>query len=66
MGAITVDTKNKTRSFASERCVGCGLCVVKCEKQKALQLEAVPGYTPPEIQVGEGVGFLSGLSGRKK
>ncbi|OGP51801.1 MAG: hypothetical protein A2Y79_04545 [Deltaproteobacteria bacterium RBG_13_43_22] len=64
MGAITVDTTGKNRSFASERCVGCGLCVVKCEKEKALQLEAVPGYTPPEIQVREGFGLLSGLSGR--
>jgi Pyruvate/2-oxoacid:ferredoxin oxidoreductase delta subunit len=64
MGAITVDTKNKTRVFATERCIGCGLCVVKCEKEKALSLEAVADYKPPEIKIRQGRDLLSGLSGR--
>lgn len=64
MGAITVDTKGKTRVFATERCIGCGLCVVKCEKEKALSLEAVPDYKPPEIKIRQGRDLLSGLSGR--
>jgi len=64
MGAITVDTKAKTRSFAAERCVGCGQCVVQCEKEQALQLEAVPDYEPPKVVVREGRNVLSGLSGK--
>jgi ferredoxin len=64
MGAITIDTKGKTRSFAVERCIGCGLCVVKCEKEKALSLEAIPDYKPPEIKIRQGRDMLSGLRGR--
>lgn len=64
MGAITVDTKGKTRGFARERCIGCGLCVVQCQKEKALELEAVPDYQAPEIKVRKGMDVLSGLSGR--
>ncbi|MBW2624388.1 MAG: hypothetical protein JRD68_15875, partial [Deltaproteobacteria bacterium] len=53
----------KNRTFAAERCVGCGLCVVKCEEEQALQLEAVPDYEPPKIVVREGGNILSGLRG---
>jgi MinD superfamily P-loop ATPase len=49
MGALTVDTKSKTRAFAAERCVGCGQCVVTCEKNRAIELVPVPGYEPPKI-----------------
>ena len=49
MGALTIDTKNRTRAFASERCVGCGQCVVACEKNRAVELVPVPGYQPPKI-----------------
>jgi NAD-dependent dihydropyrimidine dehydrogenase PreA subunit len=49
MGALTIDTKNRTRSFAAERCVGCGQCVVACEKNRAVELVPVPGYEPPRI-----------------
>jgi len=49
MGAITIDTKAKTRSFEAVRCIGCGLCMVKCkEKENAIALEAVPGFKLPE------------------
>jgi len=62
MGAITIDTKAKTRSFESIRCVGCGLCVVKCkEKENAIQLEAVSDYKMPELKrrdmAGRALGF---------
>jgi len=66
MGAITVDTKGKTRAFQSERCVGCGLCVVQCEKEQALSLKAVPDYEPPVLKIRESErrNVLSGLSGQ--
>jgi Pyruvate/2-oxoacid:ferredoxin oxidoreductase delta subunit len=63
MGAITIDTKNKTRGFAAERCIGCGLCLVQCEKEQALTLKPVPGFEAPEIKIRPGRNFLSGLSG---
>jgi Pyruvate/2-oxoacid:ferredoxin oxidoreductase delta subunit len=63
MGAITIDTRSKTRSFAAERCIGCGLCLVKCEKEQALSLKPVPGFQMPEVKIRKGGSFLSGLSG---
>ena len=48
MGAITVDTKTKKHAYNPQRCVGCGQCVVACEKNPAISMEAVSGYkTPP-------------------
>lgn len=44
MGAWTVDTKNKTRSFNTERCVGCGLCFAACSKEKAIDLVPAAEY----------------------
>jgi len=62
MGAITIDTKAKARAFESVRCVGCGLCVVKCkEKDDALHLEAVPDYELPEIKPREKGGRALGF-----
>ena len=62
MGAVTIDTKAKTRTFESHRCVGCGLCVVKCkEKENALRLEAVPGYKLPELKSREMAGRALGF-----
>ncbi|OGP57256.1 MAG: hypothetical protein A2V67_00990 [Deltaproteobacteria bacterium RBG_13_61_14] len=49
MGAITINTKAKTREFQPLRCVGCGQCLVACDKQKAIRLEPVPGYQPPKF-----------------
>jgi electron transport complex protein RnfB len=63
MGAITVDTKTKNRVFATERCVGCGLCVVQCKKEQALKLEAVPDYELPKPASKKGGNILSGLRG---
>lgn len=50
MGAWTVDTKAKTRAFEAIRCVGCGLCYVACDKDKAIALKPVPGYVSPTVK----------------
>jgi Pyruvate/2-oxoacid:ferredoxin oxidoreductase delta subunit len=47
MGAITVDVKGKTTAHRMDRCVGCGLCAVACDKKKAVRMAAVPGYKKP-------------------
>lgn len=47
MGAITVDMKGKTHAHEIKRCVGCGQCVIACEKKKAIQMDAIPDYKKP-------------------
>ncbi len=47
MGAITVDTKGKTNVHKTERCVGCGQCVVACDKKHAVRMDAVADYKNP-------------------
>ncbi len=47
MGAITVDTKKKTHTHNLKRCVGCGQCVVACEKAMAISMEPVVDYKEP-------------------
>lgn len=47
MGAITVDAKGKNHIHNVKRCIGCGQCLVACDKQKAVTMEAVPGYAEP-------------------
>ena len=46
LGALIIDTKNKTRKHLGERCIGCGLCVVACGVY-ALSMEPVPDYKMP-------------------
>jgi len=38
--------KDKKHSFASEKCIGCGVCVTVC-KQDALKLVENPAFRPP-------------------
>lgn len=67
MGAWTVNTKEKTRVFDSIRCVGCGLCYVACDKEKAIELVPVPKYDPPTVmKVDKSSHPLAGISGMEK
>jgi Pyruvate/2-oxoacid:ferredoxin oxidoreductase delta subunit len=50
MGAWTVDTKNKTRSFEPVRCIGCGLCYAACDKERAIELKPVADYKAPTVK----------------
>ena len=47
MGAVTVDVKAKTQEHNAPRCVGCGLCMLACERQRAIAMEPVPDYRLP-------------------
>ncbi|HLA83452.1 MAG TPA: 4Fe-4S dicluster domain-containing protein, partial [Thermoguttaceae bacterium] len=47
MGAITVDAKAKTLAYAAHRCVGCGQCLVACERHRAIDLRPVPVQKMP-------------------
>jgi Pyruvate/2-oxoacid:ferredoxin oxidoreductase delta subunit len=47
MGALTVDTKGKDRTIRMERCIGCGLCVLACDKKHAITMEDNPRHKEP-------------------
>jgi electron transport complex protein RnfB len=47
MAAITINTKEKAYIHREERCIGCGLCLVACNKSNAIAMEPVPDYKLP-------------------
>jgi len=47
MGAITVDTEEKTLSHQPARCIGCGQCMLACDRYQAIRMEPVPEYRLP-------------------
>ena len=67
MGAWSVNVKAKTRSFREHRCVGCGLCYVACDKEKAIELKPVKEYKVPSMEGVESASHpLAGISGVTK
>ncbi|MBU4319343.1 MAG: 4Fe-4S dicluster domain-containing protein [Proteobacteria bacterium] len=67
MGAWTVDTKNKARSFETMRCIGCGLCYAACDKDKAVELKPAQGYQTPTMKKVERASHpLASISGVEK
>jgi Pyruvate/2-oxoacid:ferredoxin oxidoreductase delta subunit len=46
-GAINIDKKARTITHQTRRCIGCGQCIIGCEKQNAIRLEPVEKYRKP-------------------
>ncbi len=46
-GALAVDPRAGHAWQYPERCVGCGLCAVACDKRQAIRMEPVPDYRLP-------------------
>jgi Na+-translocating ferredoxin:NAD+ oxidoreductase subunit B len=47
MGAISIDMQAKTHNHRTERCIGCGLCMLACEAKRAVVMDPVPHYKMP-------------------
>jgi ferredoxin len=51
MEAITWNKKQPPVVIDYARCIGCGLCVIECDKEKAMSLRERPSYSPPSETV---------------
>ncbi len=51
MEAITWKKKQPPVVIDYARCIGCGICVTECDKEKAMSLRERPSYTPPSETV---------------
>jgi Pyruvate/2-oxoacid:ferredoxin oxidoreductase delta subunit len=47
MGAVIFSNENQRPEYDLERCIGCGLCAVKCGSTRAIHMEALPNYHKP-------------------
>ncbi|MBN1981673.1 MAG: hypothetical protein JW795_09085 [Chitinivibrionales bacterium] len=47
MAALTIDRAAKRWTRSDMRCIGCGQCVLACDKIKAITMEVVPHYKMP-------------------
>jgi ferredoxin len=47
MKAVAVDPAARSYRYLPQRCIGCGQCVLACERQRALSMEPVPCYKLP-------------------
>jgi Pyruvate/2-oxoacid:ferredoxin oxidoreductase delta subunit len=47
MNAISFSGETATPTFNPERCIGCGLCAVKCGSTRAITMKAIPNYRRP-------------------
>lgn len=47
VGALAVEPGLKRAWEIPSRCIGCGQCVLACEKQRCVTMQPVADYTPP-------------------